>query len=75
MTSVTTDQLSLIDGDAASQWRFVLSSILDDALRVVRTASVDGSPADQHTIDRALDLVRQIASELQALGREDDIPF
>lgn len=72
---VTTEQLSLLQGDALSQHRFTLCAILEDALRVAQTALVDGRPASRHDVDLALTLIGKIADELRAVGPEEDVPF
>jgi hypothetical protein len=72
---VTTDQLCLLEGDAAAQWRFTLESILSDALRIVRTAATDDGPASEYDLARALELVERIATELRSLPQEPALPF
>lgn len=72
---MTTDQLSLLQGDTLSQHRFIVCSLLEDALRVLRTAIIDGRPASRHDVDQALTLVHELADELRRLPSEMDVPF
>lgn len=72
---MTTDQLSLLQGDEAAQWRFTLEAILSDTLRIVRTAATDAGPASEHDVARALVLVERIATELRELPQELPVPF
>lgn len=72
---MTTNQLSLLQGDPLSQYRFTVCALLEDALRVCRTALVDDRPASRHDVDRALALIHELAAELRQLPSEDDVPF
>jgi len=72
---VTTDPPSLLQGDAASQWRFTLCGILNDALRVVQQSATSSGPAQEHEVERALQLIRDVAAELRQLGDEEPVPF
>lgn len=75
VSGVTTDQLSLLAGDTLSQHRFIVCSLLEDALRILRTAIVDGRPASRHDVDHALRLVQELADELRLLPGEEPAPF
>lgn len=72
---MTTEQLSLLQGDALSQHRFTLCAILSDALRIAQTALIDGEPASRHDVDRAVILIGRLADELRSLGGEEPVPF
>lgn len=72
---MTTSQPSLFEGTPGETWQATLESILDDALRVLRTSAIAGAPASDHDVDRALELVRQVADELRILRSPDGVPF
>ena len=72
---MTTDQLSLLQGDTLAQHRFIVCSLLEDALRVLRTSLVDSRPASRHDVDHALRLVRELSDELRLLPGEEPVPF
>lgn len=72
---MTTTQLSILQGDTLSQHRFIVCSLLEDALSVLRTAIVDERPASRHDVDHALRLVQELAAELRSLPGEEPVPF
>lgn len=75
VVSVTTDQLSLLSGDLASQRSFVLGALIEDALRILRTLPARPAPAEQHLEAGALALLRDAAAELRTLPGEEPVPF
>jgi hypothetical protein len=72
---VTTSQLSLLQGDPLAQYRFTVCALLEDALRVCRTALIDDAPASRHDVDRAIVLIGRLAVELRSLPGEAPLPF
>lgn len=72
---MTTDQLSLIEGDAASQYRFVLCALIEDALRILRDCDVAAGAGGRHVYDQALNVLRDAATELRLLPGEEPVPF
>lgn len=73
---MSTHQLSLLQGDALAQHRFILESILHDALQVVRDP-VTNTPGElAYVVELQLTVVRQVADELRAIGASDTgVPF
>ena len=72
---MTTDQLSILSGDLASQRSFVLGSLINDALSVLRRLPARPDAAGQALETQALELLRAAADELRTLPSEDGVPF
>lgn len=72
---MTTQQPSLFHGEPPSTWQRQLERILDDAMRVVRTAAVNGRRATDADLEEGLRLIKQIADELRVLHSDDGVPF
>lgn len=73
---VSSSQESLLQGDALSQHRFVVQSILSEALEIVRKAA-GHSPAElERILAVQLTIVRECADELRHVGcPTEDLPF
>ena len=70
-----TDQTSLLFDGLPSTWQRQLERVLDDAMRVVRTAAVNGRRASDQDLEDGLKLIRQVADELRVLHSDDGVPF
>lgn len=72
---MTTDQLSLLSGDLASQRSFVLGALINDALAVIRRLPARTTPADEAIEAHALRVLAQAADELRRLPVDQAVPF
>lgn len=72
---MTTDQLSLLQGDLASQRRFELQAIVGEAVQVLCEPGTGLWALSQHAEAGLLQVIRDAAAELRLLGDEDDVPF
>lgn len=72
---MTTDQLSLLQGDLASQRRFELQTIIGEAVQVLCEPGTGLWALSQHAEAGLLQVVRDAAAELRILGDEEPVPF
>lgn len=72
---MTTKQLTFLANDLASQRRFILQAIIDDALTIVSHVAYVAPPTIDTDLEHALRVIREASAELKLLGEEDAIPF
>lgn len=72
---MTTDQLSLLEGDLLSQRRFTLMALVADAVSVLTQPTTGLWQLSQADEAAALDHLRYAAAELRTLPGEEPVPF
>lgn len=72
---MTTSQLSLLAGDEAAQRSFILGSLINDALSVLRDLPARPTAADSALEAHALYVIGAAAAELRLLPGDEGVPF